>query len=354
MKLFRLILFPFSLLYGLGVMVRNLAFDVGIIRSREFDLPVISVGNLSVGGAGKSPMTEYLVRLLKDQHKLATLSRGYGRKSQGFLKVEPDFLSTQTGDEPLQFKRKFPDITVAVCEKRVQGIIQLAKDHQLIILDDAYQHRAVHPGLSILLFDYNQIFDTKLLLPAGDLREPLWEKDRADLIVITKTPPRLSLAERQKVIKTIEPQGWQELFFSYFRYGNLIPFTVGNEPIELFSLKISTPILLLTGIVNPEPLVFELRGYTQHIIHQRYPDHHNFTRKNIIKLVNLFKEIRGKDKLIITTEKDAQRLRAPELAELLDGLPIYYLPVEAEIHQSDKRRFDELIIEYAAEPTVGD
>lgn len=354
MKLFRLILFPFSLLYGLGVMVRNLAFDLGLIRSREFDLPVISVGNLSVGGAGKSPMTEYLVRLLKGQYKIATLSRGYGRKSRGFLQVETDFLSTRSGDEPLQFKRKFPDITVAVCEKRAEGIRCLEKDHQMIILDDAYQHRMVRPGLSILLFDYNRIFDVKLLLPAGDLREPVWEKDRADLIVVTKTPQVLNLEERQKIIKAIGPHDWQELFFSYLRYGDLIPFAPGEDPRKLFSLKISTRILLLTGIVNPAPLVFELGGYTQYIIHQRYPDHHNFTRKNIIKLVSSFNELGGSDRLIITTEKDAQRLRAPELAELLSGLPVYYLPVEAEIHQPEKRRFDELIRKYAAELTVDD
>ena len=352
MKSLRPLLFPLSLIYGLGVMVRNLAFDLGILRSTEFDLPIISVGNLSVGGSGKSPMTEYLVRLLKNKYKLATLSRGYGRRSKGFRLVNENSLSTEVGDEPLQFKRKFTDITVAVCEKRVAGIRTLAKSHELVILDDAYQHRALRPGFSILLFDYNSISNFKMLLPAGDLREPVWEKDRADILVVTKTPPGLDQPDRKEILSFIKPRNHQEVFYSYLEYGDLKPFNQEMKDRTLLSIKVSASIILLTGIANPDPLVSEIGGYTQLITHHNYPDHHNFTKRNIIKLVQAFNSLVAHDKLIITTEKDAQRLRSIEARELLKGLPVYYLPVRAEIHEPERARFNELIEKYAAEPTV--
>ena len=352
MKSLRPLLFPLSLIYGLGVMARNLAFDLGILRSTEFDLPIISVGNLSVGGSGKSPMTEYLVRLLKSKYKLATLSRGYGRRSKGFRFVDGKSLSTEVGDEPLQFKRKFPDITVAVCENRVEGIKTLEKDHELVILDDAYQHRALRPGLSILLFDYNSITSFKMLLPAGDLREPVWEKHRADILVVTKTPPGLDQPDRQEILKLIKPRNQQEVFYSYLEYGGLKPFNEEMKERELLSVKVTAKIVLLTGIANPAPLLSELGGYTQFITHHNYSDHHNFTKKNISKLVQAFNELGADDKLIITTEKDAQRLGSVEVKELLKGLPVYYLPVRAEIHEPERARFNELIEKYAAESTV--
>ena len=352
MKSFRLLLFPVSLVYGLGVMARNLAFDLGIMKSREFDMPVISVGNLAVGGSGKSPMTEYLVRLLKGKYKIATLSRGYGRKSRGFRFVEADSLSTESGDEPLQFKRKFNDITVAVCENRVEGIKKLEGGHELVILDDAYQHRALRPGLSILLFDYNSIFKFKMLLPAGDLREPVWEKDRADVLVITKTPPGLDQADRQEILEIVKPRNQQEIFYSYLEYGDLIPLDEDMEERKMISIKVSTKIILLTGIANPAPLLSEIGGYTQFITHHKYPDHYNFGKNNISKLARAFNDLYATDKLIITTEKDAQRLSSKPVKELLKGLPVYYLPVRAEIHEPERARFNELIEKYAAEPTA--
>ena len=352
MKKFRLLLLPFSFVYGLGVMARNLAFDLGIMKSREFELPVISVGNLSVGGSGKSPMTEYLIRLLKPKYKVATLSRGYGRKSKGFRFVELTSSSSDSGDEPLQFKRKFNDITIAVCEDRVEGIKRLEKDHQLIILDDAFQHRSVRPGLSLLLFDYNEIFKFKILLPAGNLREPVWEMDRADFIIVTKTPPVLDLSDRKHILENLNLRSQQHIFFSYLKYGNLIPLNSEMEVRALLSIKVTAQVILLTGIANPAPLLYELGGYTQHITHHSYPDHHNFSQKNISKLVSSFNRLSGEDKLIITTEKDAQRLGSKEIKELLDSLPVYYLPVEAEIHEPEKAQFNELIEKYAAEFTT--
>jgi tetraacyldisaccharide 4'-kinase len=354
MRFVRLFLFPLSLLYGLGVLLRNLFYDVGVIRSHDFDVAIISVGNLAVGGSGKSPMTEYLVRLLKDRYKTATLSRGYGRKTKGFLLVDQDASSRNVGDEPLQFRRKFSNITVAVCEDRVEGIRRLEKDHQVIVLDDAYQHRAVRPGLSILLFDYNNLFNLRLLLPAGDLREPVWEMERADIIVITKTPPVLDPAERRRIISRVNPRDMQEVFFSYLEYGDLIPLDPERAERKMLTLKTSSSVILLTGIAKPEPLLSEIRGCTRQIIHHVYPDHHHFSRKNIVKLVQAFHDLPAGDKLIITTEKDAQRLYSGENKELLKDLPVYFLPVRAVIHEPGRMKFNNLVEQYAAELTAND
>ncbi|HQS52630.1 MAG: tetraacyldisaccharide 4'-kinase, partial [Sphingobacteriales bacterium 39-40-5] len=233
MKLVRLLLFPFSILYGLGVILRNLAYDFGIFKSREFALPVISVGNLSVGGSGKSPMTEYLVRLLKDKYKIATLSRGYGRKTSGFLYVDTNSLSSESGDEPLQFKRKFRDITVAVCENRAEGILRLEPDHELIILDDAFQHRSVKPGLNILLLEYDTLFKQQWLLPTGDLREPLWGINRANIMVISKCPEKMN-SEQQNAIRN--KFRTDTLFFSFLKYGNLKSFNENAHDRSLNSI----------------------------------------------------------------------------------------------------------------------
>lgn len=352
MKSLRLLLFPFSLIYGLVVILRNRAYDTGLLRSGKFHLPVISVGNLSVGGSGKSPMTENLVRLLSNKYKTAILSRGYGRKTSGFLLVDALASGTETGDEPLQFKRKFRDVTVAVCEDRVEGISRLEKDHDIIILDDAFQHRAVIPALSILLFDYNSLFKSQWLLPAGDLREPFAGKSRADIIVVTKTPGLPDQAERQKIITKINPEGRQQIFFSYLKYGSLRPLNERDPDRELNTIKDLSKIILLTGIANAVPLLTELQRHTRHIEHQKYPDHHNFSKKNISKLVQSFDASDADDKLIITTEKDAQRLRSNSIKELLKDLPVYYLPVEAEIYDPERALFNELVERYAAEPTI--
>src|ERR1700743_58766 len=220
MKL-RWLLFPFSLLYGLVVIIRNWCYDGGIFKSRHFKFPIIAVGNLDVGGAGKSPMTEYLVSLFKDKYKVATLSRGYGRETKGYVAATAFTTANQIGDEPAQFKHKFPDITVAVCEKRVDGIKQLIPGHNLIIMDDAYQHRAVKPGLNILLFDYNRINEPHLLLPAGNLREPFRGRRRADIIIITKCPGTLPAHEQAAILQLVNPLPNQQVFFTAIGYNPL-------------------------------------------------------------------------------------------------------------------------------------
>ena len=352
MRLLRLLLFPFSFLYALAVIIRNWAYNTGISKSRRFKIPIISVGNLAVGGSGKSPMTEYLISLLRDEYKLATLSRGYGRRTKGFLTVKSSSLAEDIGDEPLQFKKKYPEITVAVCEDRVEGIKELNQHHELIIMDDAFQHRAVKPGLSILLFDYNSLKKFQWFLPTGDLREPLSGRKRADLIVITKAPPGLSGEERKELTAKVEPFPHQEVFFSSFEYASLKRISDAKTELKTSDIQPDTTVFLLTGIANPAPLLEYLNQFTTNIISQQYPDHHHFTRKNIAKLVKEFKAINSGNSLIITTEKDAQRLDSYHVQELLRPLPVYYLPVKAVIQPPDEERFNNLIRDYVRKHPV--
>lgn len=349
MQYLRLILLPFSWLYGLIIIFRNIAYDKGWFSSRRFRIPVVSVGNLAVGGAGKSPLTEYIIRLLKDHTRVAVLSRGYGRSTKGFRYVSTQDTADLSGDEPLQFRRKFDKITVAVAEKRVTGIEHLEGDHDVVILDDAYQHRAVNPGLSLLLFDYTALSNFRLLLPAGNMREPFAGRKRADALVVTKTPEILPQDERSRLISKLSPFPYQKVFFSYLDYGNLVPVYSGEEVALSEVLKSQPIIFLLTGIANPRPLVRKLESGGREIKHYDYPDHHPFSPKNISKLAQDFRQEKMAAKVIVTTEKDAQRLRSDSLAELLSGLPVYYLPVQARIHEPDKENFDHLIEKYVSE-----
>jgi len=349
MKYLRWLLFPFSLLYGIAVILRNYCYDAALLKSTSFNKPVISVGNLDAGGAGKSPMTEYLVRLLKDNYKLATLSRGYGRKTQGYLTATATATATNLGDEPAQFKTKFPDITVAVCEKRVEGIEKLLPEHDVILLDDAYQHRAVTPGLSILLFDYHRLGEPHLLLPAGNLREPFSGRWRAQIIVVTKCPAILSDEEKSEAAQRIEPLPYQKVFYSHIAYQHL---TTMSGEITHWCVDHDMTVFLLTGIANPKPLLQHLSGYTSGIVHHNYPDHHPFTPKNIAKLAAEFSACKTQKKLVVTTEKDAQRLQQSWFNGALPGgqdLPVFVLPIKTEFCGESGQEFDQLIINYVRE-----
>ena len=341
MKYLRLLLFPFSLLYGLVVIVRNWCYDAGLFRSRLFDIPVISVGNLELGGAGKSPMVEYLIRLLKNNYKTAILSRGYGRETTGYQTATAT--ATDIGDEPAQFKHKFPDITVAVCEKRVVGIEQLKGGHDLVIMDDAYQHRAVKPGLSILLFDYNNLNKPRLLLPAGNMREPFSGRWRADIIIVSKCPETLSTDEQAKIADKIAPLPYQHLFFTAITYQ---PLDDIKGKAAVVGLDKDTTVFLLTGIANAGPLVDYIKKHTPHVIHHNYPDHHRFSLKNIAKLAHEFEACAAEKKVLITTEKDAQRLGEQELLPLVKQLPLLVIPICINFLYNEQEQFDQLVIEY--------
>jgi tetraacyldisaccharide 4'-kinase len=372
MKYLRWLLLPFSLLYGLVVIIRNFFYDAGLFKSQKFSKPVISVGNLEVGGAGKSPMTEYLIRLLKNDYKLATLSRGYGRKTKGYLleNREPRVknqeeeknnsglltqdlrLSERIGDEPAQFKQKFPDITVAVCEDRVYGINQLLANHDLILMDDAYQHRAVEPGLSILLFDYNRVNEPHFLLPAGNFREPFSGRWRAQVIIVTKCPSTITHDEQVRTAHRISPLPYQSLFFSSIAYQPLQDLN-GNR--TTVAIDKDTTVFLLTGIANPKPLHQYLEAEAVHIIHHNYPDHHPFTLKNIAKLAEEFEACPAQKKIIVTTEKDAQRFEESWLtaaAQNKSPLPVFVIPISVEFLNDTGASFDKIITDYVREHTT--
>jgi tetraacyldisaccharide 4'-kinase len=343
MKYLRLLLLPFSLLYGLVVLIRNWFYDKGIFKSTGFDLPIIVVGNLDVGGAGKSPMTEYLIHLLKNQHKIATLSRGYGRATKGFIMASAQSKASDIGDEPAQFKNKFPDVDVAVCEKRVDGVEQLKDDHEVIILDDAYQHRALKPGLSVLLFDYSRVNEPHWLLPAGNLREPFGGRKRADAIIISKCPSTLTDLEQGRVIKRIKPYPHQSLFFTSIAYQQLQNM---EGEVVADTIDAETIVFVLTGIANPAPLLSHLKKQTQHIVHHNYPDHHRFSLKNISKLADEFEACSAQKKVIITTEKDAQRLGEQDLLAGVKKLPVWVLPIGVIFLNNGGPQFDILIQNY--------
>jgi tetraacyldisaccharide 4'-kinase len=342
LKLIRLLLFPISILYGLGVYLRNLLFDCGLFKSTKFTIPVLVIGNITVGGSGKSPMTEYLLKLLKNELRVAVLSRGYGRKTTGFKLVETDSTAAEVGDEPMQFKQHFPALTVAVCEDRAAGMHHLVPNHDVVILDDAYQHRWLQASLSILLLEYSSLQKLDFLLPMGNLREPWSATKRADILAVTKAPQNLTSAEKAELVKRIKPQVHQAIFFSYLSYDKLLNVADGSAR-ALTSINEYTQIFLLTGIANAKPLLAELKRYTVQVKHYEYPDHYNFSVADIEKITQEYQDCEAADKLIITTEKDAQRLKSRIFASSLANTALYVLPVETAFAEEDKMNFDHLI-----------
>ncbi|MDC7998547.1 tetraacyldisaccharide 4'-kinase [Gilvibacter sediminis] len=308
----RKMLTPFSMIYHGVTAARNLLYDKGVFTSEAYDIPVICVGNLTVGGTGKSPMIEYLIRLLKDDFKVAVLSRGYKRSTSGFLYVESSHTSKEVGDEPLQFKTKYPGITVAVCADRREGIEKLKPKAEVILLDDAFQHRRVKAGYTILLTTFEQPFLDDQLLPAGDLRESKAGAKRADAVVITKIPEKVAHAKVQELEFRLREFTGKSVYKTKIAYGRLIKNDAGAESIDYLKDK---PFTLVTGIANPEPLVNFLRDEGCNFDLQRYPDHHEFTSAQI----NLIE----KRELVITTEKDYMRLR-----DKINKKALYYLPIE--------------------------
>lgn len=334
----RLLLFPFSMLYGIITMLRNKLYDWQIIKSYSPHIISICLGNLNTGGTGKTPHTEYLIRLLQKKYNLAVLSRGYGRKTKGYRLISDMDTAQTTGDEPLQYFKKFPDIKVAVCEKRHIGITNLLNkfpELKLILLDDAYQHRKVNPSIRILLTEYASPYFTDFVLPAGNLREYRCNYKKADIIVVTKTPHHISDTDKEKFIHKINPLRNQTIFFSSYTYQKA--YNLENNPIEFPK---NAAIMLLTGIANPKPL-YQYLSYKLNIHETLYfNDHHAFTYNDLIKINAIFNKISSKPKYIITTEKDYIRLlQLKKDIEQLQ-LPICYIPIEVSFQLENKRDFD--------------
>ena len=339
---------PLSWFYGLGVRFRNTLFETGFLKSRSFSIPVISVGNITVGGTGKTPHVEYLIRLLQDHSRVAVLSRGYKRKSHGFQIANESSTARTIGDEPFQMKQKFPKVIVAVDKNRVHGIEALNQKYQdidVILLDDAFQHRYVKPGINILLVDYHRLIIYDTLLPAGRLREPLTGKNRADMVIITKCPKDLKPMEYRVITKAMDLYPYQQIFFTTLEYGELTPLFKKEAPtVNLDKLK-DHNLLLLTGIASPRQMKEDLTPVVSKLSMLSFPDHHAFSQKDIEQISSEFAKLPS-PKCIITTEKDAARIIG------LEGLSneikenIYILPVRIKFMLNQEEKFNENIIGY--------
>lgn len=332
--------------YSWAIVLRNLAFDAGWLRSSTFDLPIVSVGNLTVGGTGKTPHIEYIINLLKDEFEVATLSRGYKRKSRGFVKAGVGGDVSLVGDEPAQIKNKFPEITVAVDEKRVDGIEHLLREPKrpdVVLLDDAFQHRYVTPGLSILLVDYNRPVWKDCVLPFGRLREPASGIGRAHMVVVTKCPSSMSAEGMLQCKEKLQLRETTPLFFSTVCYDE--PKPLFNTSQSACAISADTQVLLLTGIARPEPLRCELERRGAVVTLMQYADHHDFTSDELADVEKRFLSLPGERKIILTTEKDAERLIGrDDLSEVLKK-NLLCMPIKVHIMENENM-FNQIILDY--------
>lgn len=345
--LVKILLAPFSFLYGIGVALRDFFYRKGLLKGVEFNVPVISVGNLSVGGAGKTPHIEYLIRLTKDYLNIATLSRGYKRKTKGYIEATPVSTAEQVGDEPKQFKRKYPEIMVTVSESRTFGIPEIMKYRphtQLVLLDDAFQHRSVKPGLNILLTEFHHPFTRDYLLPSGRLREWRSAYQRADVIVVSKCPEDITEEERDELLLEIQPFAHQRVFFSWYQH--LKPYYLLNSQYVVEKMEKDWDILLISAIARTDYLVDYLETKVNSVKILEYEDHHFFTNYDISHLKRTFENMPNKKKLIVTTEKDAMRLELHKEFFQKNKLPVFVVPVEVKFHFDQGAEFDELVKDF--------
>ncbi|MFL5743777.1 MAG: tetraacyldisaccharide 4'-kinase [Niastella sp.] len=346
---FRILLFPFSLVYGAAIWLRNLLYDKKILRSTGFNLPIVCIGNLSVGGTGKSPMVEWIVKYLHTNMEVAILSRGYKRRTKGYALAGSTTTALDIGDEPMQFHQKFPDVSVAVGEERIVAIPQLLHDRpntKVVILDDAFQHRAIKAGLNIVLTNYDNLFTRDWVLPTGDLRDERRSYKRADVIVVTKCPAVLSAEEKLAFKQEIKPLPHQQLFFTTIRYG--LPYHIISK--KEISLNTATEVLLVSGIANPLPLKKYLQDATKTYYEILYGDHHIFRIDDWNEIVKRFKNIHTENKIILTTEKDAVRLI--KFGQTLQDYPIYVIPIEIQFLFNEGHQFTDIISKFITDFSI--
>ncbi len=347
-----LFLIPFSCTYGTIVRIRNFLYDFNIFKSAEFDIPIISVGNISIGGTGKTPHVEFIISILHKDFKPAVLSRGYKRKTKGFREVQAGENYLLSGDEPLQIKEKFPEIIVAVCENRKIGIKKLLELHpeiDLIILDDAFQHRRVKPGLSILLINYNKPIKNDHLLPIGRLREPANSSHRADILIYTKCPEKITPIERRIIAQDIKIFPYQSLYFSKITYQNPVA-VFESDLIQKINDLEKYKVVIITGIANPEQFVNYISTYAKNYDHLKFPDHHKFKKSDFKELLKLLEQNDDKN-IIITTEKDAVRIKNSEIfPDELKSL-LFCIPIKIEVVGDEKEKIEltEKIYKYVRE-----
>lgn len=342
-RLLAILLSPLSLLYGIGVSLRNMLYDAEVIKASKFSLPLIGVGNLSIGGAGKTPHIEYLIRLLSPYIEVATLSRGYNRSTTGFRFVTPGDSALVSGDEPLMYVRKFQGLTVAVCENRALAIPQMVQRYpgiQTILLDDAFQHRSVQPYIQILLSPYDRPFTRDYLLPGGRLREWRSAYKRADVIIVSKCPANITEAEKQAMIKELDPKAHQRVFFTQYRYGRIYQFYDARYAMEISK---DHDILLISAIANTAYLNDYLNKTAKSHDSIEFEDHHYFTERDVNEIIAAFFKRNSTQRYVLTTEKDAVRL-LPFRQKLFDAkVPVFVLPVEVEFLFGEGPIYDDYI-----------
>jgi len=343
LRSFRILLLPFSILYGFAIIVRNWMYNKKILRSAEFNLPVICVGNLVMGGTGKSPMVEYLIELLYPKFSVATISRGYKRKTKGYALANENTTALEIGDEPMQFHSKFPDVAVAVGEERVVAIPQLLHDKpgtEVIILDDAFQHRAIKAGLNILLTECNNLFTQDFFFPTGDLRDQRISAKRAEIIVVTKCPMNFSVSEKEKIKKQLKKYKAKYIFFTTIEYQTPYHITTNNKK----TLSAKDEILLVYGIANPLPLKEYISENSAAYEEINYSDHHIFSIDDLKDIGKKFEKIKANNKFILTTEKDAVRLI--KFKDQLANIPLYVLPVRQKFLFNEEYELNELVADF--------
>jgi tetraacyldisaccharide 4'-kinase len=346
-KLIRILLAPLSLIYGIIVYGFHFFYEIGLLKASSFNIPVIGVGNLSIGGAGKTPHIEYLISLLKDYIDIATLSRGYKRRTTGFRLVDVQDTALTVGDEPINYKRKYPDITVAVGENRAYAIPQILQKIpgiQTVLLDDAFQHRGVRPGLNILLTPYDNLYTRDYIMPSGRLRESRSGARRADLIIVTKCPDNLTTEKRAAITRELSPMSHQKVYFSKYEYGAPYSFfnTATRQPLHK-----NTHVILLSAIASTDYLLKYLEPKVSSIYEIEYEDHHVFDNYDVERIVQVYKRFAEEKNeiVVLTTEKDAMRLDLHMQALYQANLPLYVLPLRVDF-MDQKQEFDRYIQDY--------
>jgi len=336
-------LLPFSLLYGLIIIIRNYLFDQNFLKAGTFNLPLICIGNLSVGGTGKSPMVEYLLHMFRGKYRVATISRGYKRKTKGYALANDTTTALEIGDEPMQFYLKFPEVAVAVGEERMEAVPQLLHDKpgtEVIILDDAFQHRWIKAGLNIVLTEYSNLFTRDFFLPTGDLRDQRRSYRRAQVIFVTKCPAEFTEADHEKIVKEINPVKGQHIFFTAMAYG--IPYHITNHVQR--KIQATDEVLLVCGIANPLPLKNYIMQNAKTYYDHMYPDHHIFTIDDLNDINSKFIQMQAEEKVIVTTEKDAVRLI--KFDKQISDMPLYVLPVKHHILFNQGQQFQNVVLSF--------
>ena len=326
--------------------MRNFFFDIGVFSSQEYHFPLIAIGNLSVGGTGKTPHTEYILSILKGKYRLASLSRGYGRETKGFKIADSGVNAKTIGDETFQIFKKFPEIIVSVAEKRRKGIKELLKlpaPPEIIVMDDAYQHRSVKAGMNILLTDYSNLYINDFIVPSGRLREWKSGAKRADIIVVTKSPAVLSPLESRRISETLKPKEYQKVFFSYISYKKAVPLNQAAMDIMNEKKKFSSRgVLLVSAIASPQSLMLHLKRFSKEVNQLKFKDHHYFTDKDYLKVDKSLEEILSPKKAIVITEKDAVKFDAKRF----EDTPVFSVPITIKFHEYQELNFKEEIENY--------